>query len=83
LVVDAVIVGEVVGINNSIVITCHIPNLLINRAKILLHLSFSMIKRWDTIKEWRLASDMVEHNLCHLTPRLLSLTNGEHGSYTT
>jgi hypothetical protein len=24
---------------------CHLPNLLINRAKILLHLSFLMIKR--------------------------------------
>jgi hypothetical protein len=42
-----------------------------------------MIKRCDTIKEWRLAPDMVEHNLSHLTPRLLNLANGDHGSDTT
>jgi hypothetical protein len=61
----------------------HFPNLLINRAKILLHLSFLVIKRRDTIKEWRLAPNMVEHNLSHLTPRLLNLANGDHGSDTT
>jgi hypothetical protein len=38
-----------------------------------------MIKRCDTIKEWRLAPDMVEHNLSHLTLRLLSLANGDYG----
>jgi hypothetical protein len=83
LVVDAIIVGEVVGINGSIIMVCHLPNILINRAKILFYLSFPMIKRCDTIKEWRLAPDMVEHNLSHLTPRLLSLENGDHGSDTT
>jgi hypothetical protein len=83
LVLDVVIIGEVVGINDSIIMVCHLPNVLMNRAKILLHLSFLMIKRYDTIKEWRLAPDMVEHNLSHLTPRLLSLVNGDHGSDTT
>jgi hypothetical protein len=82
LVFDVVIVGEVVRINDSIVMT-HIPNLLMNGVKILLYLSLLMIKRGDTIKEWRLAPNMVEYNLSHLTPRLLSLVNGDHSSDTT
>jgi hypothetical protein len=49
----------------------------------LLHLSLPMIKRGNAIEEWRLAIDMIEHNLSHLAPRLLSLVNGDHDSDTT
>jgi hypothetical protein len=42
-----------------------------------------MIKERDAIKEWRLAINVIEHNLSHLAPRLLSLENDDHGSNTT
>jgi hypothetical protein len=42
-----------------------------------------MIKERDAIKEWRLAINVIEHNLSHLAPRLLSLENDDHGSDTT
>jgi hypothetical protein len=42
-----------------------------------------MIKGRDAIKKWRLAINMIEHNLSHLAPRLLSLANGDHGFDTT
>jgi hypothetical protein len=42
-----------------------------------------MIKGGNAIEEWRLAINMVEHNLSHLALRLLSLANGDHGSDTT
>jgi hypothetical protein len=83
LFVDAVIGSEIFLIKNDVSFFGHIPNLLIYIASILLHLPFPMIKGRDAIKEWRLAINMIEHNLSHLAPRLLSLANGDHGSDTT